>query len=194
VCHQLRRAEDLCSDGSDNDDDALVDCVDPDCFGKACAQGCTCTPDAGVSETSCLDGVDNDRDSLTDCFDPDCVDQLCTPPQLYFRCTASHACKCNGAVQIAEVGSVLCRDAVDNDCNGITDCGEATCDGQSCSLDGGVACVCANKARKEADCANREDDDGDSKTDCADSDCAVGVACTRPGGDAGTCSASKTCE
>lgn len=193
VCHSLRRAEDLCSDGRDNDDDTLVDCVDPDCLGKACALGCTCTPDAGLSETDCTDGVDNDKDTLTDCFDPDCNHQLCTPPQLYFRC-AGHDCKCNGGVQVAEVGSVLCRDGIDNDCNGLIDCGESTCDGQSCSPDAGLGCVCGNKGRVEADCGNQADDDGDTKTDCADSDCAT-KACTKSDGGTGSCSStSKLCE
>jgi hypothetical protein len=194
VCHDLHKAEDVCSDHADNDDDTLVDCADPDCLGKACAAGCTCTPDAGLSETNCTDGVDNDLDGKLDCFDPDCLNELCTVPQLYFRCTSTHDCKCNGGVQVAEVGSVLCRDGVDNDCNGLKDCGEASCDGQGCSPDAGLGCVCANKTKKEADCANLVDDDGDGKADCADSDCAQGVACTKPGGGAGTCSATKSCE
>jgi hypothetical protein len=194
VCDQLRRAEDLCSDGSDNDDDVLVDCADPDCVGKACAAGCACTADAGLSEIDCTDGTDNDLDNKVDCLDPDCVGRFCTPPQIFFSCTAQQACKCNGGVQIAEVGPTLCADAVDNDCNGITDCGEVTCDGQPCSADGGVGCSCAQRAKKETDCGNLADDDGDGQVDCADSDCGVGVSCTKTGGGSGSCTASKTCE
>jgi hypothetical protein len=194
VCDALKKAEDLCSDHADNDGDAIIDCADPDCVGKACAKGCTCTADAGLSETDCTDGLDNDGDGKIDCFDPDCLGQFCTPPQIYFSCTASHDCKCNGGVQVAEVGSVFCRDNVDNDCNGVKDCGEMTCDGQSCSPDGGVSCLCAGKAKKEADCANLLDDDGDGKVDCADGDCALGAVCMKAGGGAGTCGAAKTCD
>ncbi len=194
ICSGLKKTEDLCSDRVDNEGDSLTDCLDPDCTGKACARGCTCVADGGVSETNCMDGVDNDVDSRADCLDADCVGELCTPPEIYFRCTASEQCKCNGGVQVAEVGSVLCRDEVDNDCDGPLDCGEASCDTVSCQADGGLDCVCSALKKKEANCANLADDDGDGQADCADADCAQGTSCTRPGGGAGVCSATKTCE
>ena len=194
VCKALKKTESLCSDGRDNDGDGRSDCRDPDCTGGSCAIGCTCVPDGGVDETDCTDGVDNDKDSLIDCLDPDCVGRFCTPPQIYFQCTASQQCKCNGGVQIAEVGSVYCRDDVDNDCNGVKDCGETTCAGQSCSPDGGAACTCAGNKEKETDCTNRADDDGDGLIDCVDTDCPLGTRCTTLAGDAGTCTSTKTCQ
>lgn len=51
-------AESDCADGSDNDDDHLVDCEDGDCVSS-------CTED-------CSDGSDDDDDGLTDCADDDC--------------------------------------------------------------------------------------------------------------------------
>ena len=148
-----------------------------------------------MTEIDCTDGLDNDEDTLIDCLDPDCVGQFCTPPDIYFQCTASLQCKCNGGVQVGEVGSVLCRDDVDNDCNGKKDCQESTCDTQSCASDGGIDCVCAGLAKKEANCANRVDDDGDSLVDCADDvDCPMGVSCEKAAGGAGTCTSTKTCE
>ncbi len=54
-----------CDDGFDNDNDGLVDCDDPDCFGLA-----------GICdvELNCADGLDNDNDGAIDCDDSDCVD------------------------------------------------------------------------------------------------------------------------
>ncbi len=190
LCKGLKKAEVLCNDGVDNDNDGLKDCADPDCLSQDCRVGCTCVADGGQSETGCTDGIDNDGDALVDCLDTDCIGRFCTPPQLYFSCTPTLQCKCNGSVQIAEVGSVRCRDDLDNDCNGLKDCDETTCEGQSCTADGGLGCECSNKAKKEKDCRNLSDDDGDTLVDCADPDC-VGVSCDA---DAGVCTAAKACQ
>jgi hypothetical protein len=201
VCLQVAWAEDICDDQVDNDRaldggaDGLIDCADPDCTGKSCRAGCTCVADGGQVESDCTDGVDNDRDMLVDCLDPDCVGKFCTPPDIYFRCTATQQCRCNGALQVDEVGSVLCRDGVDNDCDGVIDCQETTCLGQSCLTDGGSACQCGSGGKKEVGCANLVDDDGDQLIDCADGDCAQGTVCQRPdGGGAGTCTTMRSCD
>lgn len=191
ICSGSKKSEDRCDDMVDNEGDTLTDCRDPDCVNKSCRTGCTCVADGGQSETDCTDGVDNDLDALKDCLDPDCVNQFCTPPDIYFRCTATQTCRCNGGVQISEVGSVLCRDAIDNDCDGQIDCAEISCLGQSCSPDGGMGCECGGSAKKEVGCGNLLDDDGDQLVDCADSDCAAGMVCMKPdGGGAGVCGAS----
>jgi hypothetical protein len=194
LCHAGKKTEGICSDAEDNDGDGKLDCLDiEDCLGEACAQGCTCVADGGMTETGCDDGVDNDKDTLVDCLDPDCAGKYCTPPPIFFACSGA-ICKCNGGVQVAEVGSLLCRDGVDNDCNGVVDCAEVTCDTQPCSADGGSACECANKMKKEKDCTNLIDDDGDNLIDCGDSDCPVGTPCGKAAGGVGTCSATKNCE
>ncbi len=191
LCQGLKKTEQACSDQLDNDGDLAIDCADSDCLGKECRTGCTCVADGGQSETGCTDGIDNDGDGLIDCLDPDCIGRFCTPPQLYFSCTPSLQCKCNGGAQVSEVGSVRCRDNIDNDCNGIKDCAELSCGGQSCAPDAGPSCECAMGQKKEKDCANGLDDDGDLKVDCADSDCVAGTPCNADGG---TCTAAKACQ
>lgn len=202
VCLNLQRAESICYDRVDNDGDGRADCEDPNCVGRPCGrrpfstepQGCSCAADGGMREVDCSDGLDNDEDGLADCDDPDCVGELCTPPDIYFRCTAAGACRCNGGVQVAEVGSVLCRDGIDNDCNGKKDCEEFSCDTQSCAADGGLDCVCARLQRTEANCANRVDDDGDGLVDCADvDDCPQGVSCQKDSGEPGVCTSDARC-
>lgn len=188
-CRNMQKAENICDNNLDDEMDGKTDCLDPDCSGLACRDGCLCRPDGGQLEQDCTDGVDNDQDGDADCLDDDCVGQFCTPPEIYFQCTTQKACRCNGGVQIAEVGSVRCADNVDNDCNGKRDCQEDSCAGSSCQLDGGLACQCVMGAKKEVDCANGTDDDGDQQIDCADSDCEA-VSCVLDGG--ATCS-NGTC-
>ncbi len=188
VCLSGARAESICHDGIDNEADGKTDCADPDCSGRSCRAGCLCQPDGGQFEQDCTDGVDNDLDGLKDCLDTDCVGQFCTPPEIYFQCTSMQQCKCNGGVQIAEVGSIRCADNVDNDCNGKRDCQEESCTGASCLTDGGLACECFMGAKRETNCANLVDDDGDMLVDCADPDCVAGATCMQDGGVAGTCS------
>ena len=47
-CKEVIEKETICTDGIDNDGDALVDCEDPDCEGKKCAEGKTCINGACV--------------------------------------------------------------------------------------------------------------------------------------------------
>ncbi|MFT3714357.1 MAG: MopE-related protein [Archangium sp.] len=190
LCVNLQKAEDICTDSVDNENDGKIDCLDPDCVGKTCRNGgCTCIADGGQIETDCTDALDNDNDGVKDCLDTDCVDKFCTPPDIYFTCTSDQRCRCNGGVQVAEVGSVLCRDSIDNDCDGEIDCDEDSCIGQSCLPDAGSGCQCASGGKHEMDCTNGADDDGDGKTDCSDLDDCVMSACATGDGGTGQCMA-----
>ncbi len=83
--------EEICSDGKDNDFDALVDCEDPDCeciaggeddvdeekAGNGEEEEVDCCAPGAECQENCEDGEDNDCDGLADCEDPDCEEE-CT--------------------------------------------------------------------------------------------------------------------
>ncbi len=196
LCLSLRKAEQACGDGMDNDGDPQTDCADSDCAGRECGDGgCTCVSSA-KKETSCSDMRDNDGDGQADCNDSDCAGQLCSMTGT-FRCNGT-SCNCNGGAPSNETGGGACRDGTDNDCDGLTDCAEATCNMVSCSPDGGSACQCLMGRKAETLCGDRQDNDGDALTDCADDqDCPMGTACTflHQSGQvrSGTCNAQKLC-
>src|SRR5262249_24925116 len=125
------------NDTTDNDDDAMVDCFDTDCLNQSCGTGCTCGAAGVKRETTCNDDRDNDGDGMKDCADSDCVNEVCTPTPLFFRCTARRTCSSNGGPEFLEVNA-LCRDGIDNDCNGKSACAEMSCNGQMCIMDGGM--------------------------------------------------------
>ncbi|MEW6430412.1 MAG: hypothetical protein AB1730_02785 [Myxococcota bacterium] len=197
-CQALQRAERNCNDGADNDADGQADCADSNCAGAGCFDGgCVCA-NLKPTETGCADSADNDQDTATDCADPDCEGKACQAGTT--RTCAASACQCNGGAPVDEGPSGgLCRDRVDNDCDGLLDCAEANCDMASCNPDGGAGCRCAMGMASETTCDDRQDNDGDGKTDCADSaDCPQGTACTylNMGGQVkpGTCNAAKLCQ
>jgi hypothetical protein len=196
-CRAAKKTEVNCNDNLDNDADAKADCADSDCGGAGCGDGgCVCDA-LRRRETACNDTTDNDGDGASDCGDSDCVGQTCQATGT-FRC-AGNACKCNGAVVVTETSAVLCRDQIDNDCDGLTDCQEADCTGLSCNPDGGLGCLCAAGKRAETQCGDRKDNDSDGNTDCADvADCPAGTVCTYLNSTGvivnGSCAATKLCQ
>ncbi len=192
-----------CTNGIDDDEDGDIDCADIDCNGAGCATpGCICKA-PGKAETNCFDLIDNDGDGKTDCADSDCVGSACKAAPLTFTCSANLACACNDGGVVTEA-TVLCRDHLDNDCNGQTDCEESACNGLSCARDGGSGCRCELSRRVEKSCNDRVDNDEDGVFDCGDSlpdgggDCPIGTACTfiNSGGQvkSGSCKATHLCE
>ncbi len=196
ACDGHQKSEFICDDTVDNDGDTKTDCDDSDCAGRSCGPGCQCGTDGGVKrESDCFDAKDNDGDGFIDCADPDCLGNYCTDTSmgLYFTCAPGGVCNCNGGQMIQEATRVFCSDGIDNDCDGVKDCGDPHCDLKGCTSLNDTDCVCKNGIKTEGNCGNLADDDGDGKTDCADSDCAPGTACTKGAGGAGTCS-SGTCQ
>ena len=71
-----------CSNGYDDDNDGLVDCLDPDCIRRNfCGEIVPLLPPSGNETTlqECTDGVDNDLDGQFDCGDRGCqaIRELC---------------------------------------------------------------------------------------------------------------------
>lgn len=102
------RAEANCADGADDDDDGLVDCVDPDCEQRHCSSREVCLENEVCSEGTCQHGTTIACTSAPQCYAPlgtcksgigcvwtpspnaDCNDlDPCTSND---RCTAGAAC------------------------------------------------------------------------------------------------------
>ncbi|MDY0000625.1 MAG: PPC domain-containing protein, partial [Polyangia bacterium] len=66
----------ICNNSSDDDNDGLVDCNDPECWGVS-----TCN-----TETNCGNGQDDDLDGAVDCYDSDCAGVTdCQPGKGYWE-------------------------------------------------------------------------------------------------------------
>jgi len=191
----------ICDDGVDNDCDTVVDCADSYCVGDpaCCGDGtcdsiegqfCTCALDCGNPTASevglCFDGRDNDCDGEVDCNDWDCCstqsacqapfgcgDGSCDFQQGENRCT----CQCDCGPPPATETS--CSGNQDEDCDGLTDCNDADCNGADNDGDG-YAGICGGPDCDDFDpnrnpgepenCTDGIDNDCDF-ADCADSDC-----------------------
>lgn len=89
--------------------------------------------DAGVARPSaentlaaCKDTIDNDKDSYTDCADQDCgIYAICAETKVDTGKTAQTE-PSEDTVKIFEKGR-LCKDGIDNDKNGLTDCHDDPC-------------------------------------------------------------------
>jgi hypothetical protein len=147
--------------------------------GDPCAGGATCND-------SCNESGDH-------CYAP--AGAMCTDDGVV--CTAD---VCDGAGTCAHVAAPesACGNAMDDDCDGMTDCADSDCAGDACGPGGatcmGSTCVCPGGST-ESRCTNSADDDCDGAADCADSDCAgvPACACSRPRCMPGTCTSPLTC-
>ena len=115
-----------------------------------CEDGDACTADRceGGACTHAPRDDDDDGQPATSCGGLDCDDH-------------------NGAVFAGNFE--LCDDGVDNDCNGVADCFDPACAGDT-------GCGC-NPSPGGEDCGNGKDDDCDALVDCDDPACVGTPAC-----------------
>ncbi len=184
--------------------------------------GGTCTPSAESSEAACADGTDNNCDLRIDCADPGC-NGLTRPCSLgacgrmgvqRWNCLTRVWGACVGDVS-PENTTTRCKDGIDNDCDGIADCGDSDCNGIKLACNGGVD-ICAGGVKlwncnsglldilclpyipldienTNLTCSNGLDEDCDGKTDCADNSCrgkscgSQGRVCCADGGCSASC-------
>jgi len=141
----------------------------------------------------CTNGADDDLDGQTDCYDTDCLDDgskgskaigkpgpggaLCC--YAYSQCPSGQSCLGVQCVTPAKFGENCNPPTTVCDSNLFCDSGK--CMGSQdygCTLDNqcgiGYACQngkCENTAQ-EKNCVDKSDNDGDTKIDCADDNCA----------------------
>ncbi|MBM4355017.1 MAG: hypothetical protein FJ109_14730 [Deltaproteobacteria bacterium] len=146
-CLECTAAEDLalCSDGMDNDEDGLVDCLDKDCAGV----GCCALIGPEDNDVACKDGCDNDGDGYLDCGDHSCS-------------KSADVKVCKSAVKEPEDNPAACSDGIDNDWNNYVDCNDF-----SCSTSTKVPFCEGN----DTNCADGIDNDGNGFVDCNDFNC-----------------------
>ncbi|MFO0554141.1 MAG: lamin tail domain-containing protein [Polyangiaceae bacterium] len=107
-------ATEICNNGSDDDGDTFVDCLDSDCSSlPLCAEICN-------------DTIDNNMNGQIDCAEASCDTQTC---DMFGRVCLASACTCPGGNTES-----ACGNGSDDDCDGNTDCADSDCSGlPSCS-------------------------------------------------------------
>jgi len=91
-----------------------------------------------LTEAACFDGQDNDGDGATDCADDDCdgaTDGSCNTSQPGICATGTTTCTVGAASCVADsgpqtegpAGNATCSDALDNDCDALTDFFDSDC-------------------------------------------------------------------
>jgi hypothetical protein len=137
-----------CSDGIDNDDSGFADCLDPFCAGQKCftdSDGglwhCAVAMDGGVSDG----GTDGGADGGSDAGDQDGGTDAGTDQDG----GTSDGGGLDGGTPDGGGGPIGCyppetdcSNGIDDDLNGLTDCADPACDGQTCST--GAACTMGN--------------------------------------------------
>lgn len=203
--NDLPLSGEVCDNATDDDNDTLADCDDPDCSD---AEECDVAP--GVED--CDDQIDNDQDGRADCNDTECAgdpacepvgpgDEICDDTQdndddglvdcFDGDCSAAPEC---GVTQAED-----CANGVDDDGDAAADCDDADCtafcEGGGvpggnpddliclflCLLDPTSAtsfgCACGGGGGGETNCTDGLDDDNNGMIDCEDFACFVSPDC-----------------
>jgi hypothetical protein len=152
-CHGGKCREANCSDGIDNDDSGFTDCADPFCAGLLCfvdgndaGWHCPVARDGGFSDGGVDGGLDGGADAGTGDGGLDAGTDAGTDDG------GADAGDTDAGVDggSPDAGGPLgcyppetdCSNGIDDDLNGLTDCADPACDGQTCST--GAACTMGN--------------------------------------------------
>lgn len=160
-------ADEACS-MSDNDGDGYTEDVDCDDSEAVINPGAV---------EDCTDGVDNDCDGLIDMADPSALNcpLECEDFDMDGYSVDGGDCgpaECDDSNPYINPGAVeICDDGIDNDCDGLTDCGEdPDCD---------TASVCDSICYPEKEiCDDEIDNDCDGTIDCDDFSCRRSSFCS----------------
>lgn len=180
--------QEVCSNGVDDDEDGLIDCMDVEDCASRCADFEVC--DDGIDNDGdglfdlsdpycedftvvydevCWDGVDNDRDGFTDLEDGDCQERL--------HCDDGIDNDLDGLLDREDTLDCPvedCQDGIDNDGDGYTDCLD-----EKCAYDY-FCCDRMDTCGGEV-CNDGFDNDFDGLVDCLDDECSTVEACLVPG-------------
>ncbi len=181
----------LCDTAGDEDCNGLADCLDSACNGASCgANGRVCIEgDCGCLGTVelCSAAGDEDCNGAANCADSACEGRTCQSGRICISGSCDPDCVYEGP----EASEGFCEDGRDNDCDGMTDCGDPECGGTctcfGCPDGGGDACVYEGEEDTEGFCGDGRDNDCDGSVDCDDSGCDLTCecfGCADGGGDA----------
>ncbi|MBU0624831.1 hypothetical protein KKF05_00645 [Patescibacteria group bacterium] len=160
-----------CSDNFDNDGDGLIDCLDN--LETIPGQSCWKQPGSGCPLIeNCATGWDDDEDMsyldnwddqpLTgiNCQDYDCFENAVCPSVEHRTAAGDDA-------------DLQCFNGLDDDLDGLTDCGDPDCLGMDDGAGSPNMCFESefNLVERYQLCNNYFNDDGDASYDCADVDC-----------------------
>lgn len=165
-----------CHDHIDNDDDGTFDCGDEDC--RNILETCCLVE---TTEATCSDGIDNDGNGFADCDEFSCdlsfqtVDQkkfitACETPTTDDNTDDNTDTPDPNRTPSDETTLTACKDGIDNDQNGYTDCEDFSC---AKSRDATVVAYCESLPKENTldACKNKIDDDNNGYTDCEDFSC-----------------------
>jgi hypothetical protein len=166
----------VCTNGVDDDNDARVDCADPDCGNDPACQ---------VPDEVCGNGLDDDRDGFADCDDQDCAaDAACQVPDEV--CGNGLDDDRDGFADCEDqdcASQPACRAPVEDCTNGLDDDGDLHVDCADADCQTSPACT----SLPPENCNNGLDDDRDGATDCDDGDCIWEDICQYDGVVSGGC-------
>ena len=166
----------VCDNGEDDDGDALVDCNDDDCLGQGdCAPtSWTCDPQFYGEDESTLPAGMTTCDCECGAPDPDCAENQdngvynCTPGQL-----------CNDSGMCEDPPPETCGNSIDDDLDGLTDCEDTDCFGETdCPPADWVCPAAAFEDGNECNCeCGALDPDCEATPALPAAECVAGEAC-----------------